>query len=429
MPAFLTISRLTRLSLLALVAATAACNDKDTLPEDDHDHDDEHIETAGRLVFGQADSPTAHVYDLDHEELLGSFTLDFPASAVRSSPDRRYAVVLQRNDDRTQFIDGGLWQEDHGDHLHDYEADPLLIAFKLDGVRPTHFETHDELSALFFDGNSTAGQNAGVAVLSDASLTDGMTVATLDFPVAMHGTAEPRGDYLLTTHREASAPTSLPSAVDLYLRNGEGYDFVERFEPACPDLHGSFSNETHTAFGCSDGVLLIEQDGESFSATQIANPESMPMGSRIGTLVGHHELAGFGGFAGSALYDIDPDSGSMTEVDWRNGDETLSGVAYAMDAHGEHFMILDDTGRLHFLDPADGWATTGTVDAIDSFVESYSPGIAVSHGGEVAFLTHPADQSIVIVDLEAQSVSGHIELGFVPVGLTWVGLPEHEHEH
>lgn len=35
------------------------------------------------------------------------------------SPRGRCAVLMQRTQDRVQSVDGGIWQEKHGDHLDD----------------------------------------------------------------------------------------------------------------------------------------------------------------------------------------------------------------------------------------------------------------------------------------------------------------------
>jgi len=410
-------------ALLALVG----CNDKDTLPPiDDHDHD--HVETAGRLVVGQASPATAHVIDLDDGRTLRSLTLDFAASAIYASPDHRYAVLLQRTSDQVQFVDGGLWQEDHGDHLHDYAEDPLLLALKLQGARPTHYEVHDTLAALFHDGNAATAQNAGVAVLSDASLGSAATEATLDLPIAMHGTAEPRGDFLLTTHREAGTESTLPSAVDLYRRNVAGYDFVERIAEPCPGLHGSYSNDDYTLFGCTDGVLVVEQNGETFTASKIANVAGMAAGARIGTVVGHHDLEGFGGFAGNDLYAIDPSAGSMRRIDWAAG-AAVTKIAHAMDAEGERFLILDSAGTLRVLDPANGWANLGSLPVISSFNEGQAPVITLSHAEDLAFVTDPADRSIAVIDLETLSERERLRFDFAPSAVTWLGIAEEHAAH
>lgn len=412
--------------LLVLGCALSACNDKDTLPARDDGRDHEPVETSGRLVFGQADTARAHIYDLDDERILQTFTLDFAASAIYASPDRRYAVVLSRGNDRTQFIDAGIWQEDHGDHLHDYREDPLLLALKLDGARPTHYESHDGLAALFFDGNAATAQNASVTVLSDASLESGGTEASLTLPLAMHGTAEPRGDHLLATHREADAEGTLPSAVDLYQRDGGGYRHLRRIEPGCPALHGSFSSDAYSVFGCSDGVLAVADAGADFAAVKIANPAGLASGARIGTLVGHHERASFGGFAGNDFYAIDVAARSITRVDWSGG-ASLIKAAHAMDAHGENFLILDRSGTLHLLDPAQNWARQASFAVTGAIAETQTPAIAVSHAAELAFVTDPAARQIVVVDLHERRVSHRIALDFVPVGLSWQGRGEHAH--
>lgn len=409
-------SALFAVALLGLVG----CNDKDTLPPiDDHDH--EHVETAGRLVVGQASPSLAHIVDLDDGSTLKSLTLDFAASAIYASPDRRYAVLLQRTSDQVQFIDGGLWQEDHGDHLHDYAEDPLLLALKLQGARPTHYEMHDTLAALFHDGNAATAQNAGVAVFSDSSLGSAMTEATLDLPIAMHGTAEPRGDFLLSTHREAGTESTLPSAVDLYKRNVATYDFVERIAEPCPGLHGSFSNHDYTLFGCTDGVLVVEQNGDAFTASKIANIEGMAAGVRIGTVVGHHDLEGFGGFAGNDLYAIDPSAGSMSRIDWAAG-ASVTKIAHAMDAHGKRFLILDSAGALRALDPANNWASLGSLPVIARINEGQTPVITLSQAEDVAFVTDPADRSIAVIDLETLSQRERLRFDFAPSGVTWLGI-------
>ncbi|MCS7101726.1 MAG: hypothetical protein NZL99_08535, partial [Burkholderiaceae bacterium] len=88
--------------------------------EDDHDHDhrDVFIDTAGRLALAEFAAATLRILDLDSGTIEASYTMDNPPSAVYASPGGRYAVVVQRTQDRVQFVDGGIWQEDHGDHLH-----------------------------------------------------------------------------------------------------------------------------------------------------------------------------------------------------------------------------------------------------------------------------------------------------------------------
>ncbi len=61
------------------------------------------------------------LHDLHSAIVVASFTLANAPSAVYVSPGGRYALALQRPQDATQIVDGGIWQEDHGDHDHDHD--------------------------------------------------------------------------------------------------------------------------------------------------------------------------------------------------------------------------------------------------------------------------------------------------------------------
>src|SRR5690606_10001507 len=122
-----------------------------------------------------------------------------------------------------------------------------------------------------------------------------------------------------------------------------------------------------------------------------ANPETMPEGARVGTLLGHEQLPVFAGIAGVHLFVVDP-AGTMTPVDWRGGaDVTL--VTRAMDADGERLLLLDSSGTLRVLDTA-SWTSLGSVALIDGFVAGNNPVIAVSHSDHVAFITDPQGRSV-----------------------------------
>ena len=90
-------------ALLAASVLLAACNnDTGSTPlpggEDEHDHD-HGAESAGRLVFTHADGSNSRVYvhDLESRSTLADFALVHPATAVHSSPEHRYAVIVQRD--------------------------------------------------------------------------------------------------------------------------------------------------------------------------------------------------------------------------------------------------------------------------------------------------------------------------------------------
>mgnify|MGYP006212452051 FL=1 len=211
----------TKLSLAALLASASllsACGDntthiveKEPIPvEDDHDHDD--VSAAGRLAISAKDSNLVSVYDLADSMLLDSFAVADTPSALAASASKRYALVVQRTTDRIEFIDGGVFQEDHSDHLHDYQQEPALASFVLTDSRPTHITTNDSQVAVFFDGDAATGTPAALAVFTDADITsDSGGYAVLHYNTNMHGAAQARGEYVLSTIRDANTEVFGPN--------------------------------------------------------------------------------------------------------------------------------------------------------------------------------------------------------------------------
>ncbi|MGQ0697530.1 MAG: hypothetical protein ACT4PZ_04740 [Panacagrimonas sp.] len=420
----LSLAQWTRLSVLALaVAGLSACNDDDSLREGDgHQHEES---SEGRLVVGRADGANskAVVYDLSENEVVSDLALAHEPSAVYSSPDNRYAVVLQAAGGQVNFIDGGIFA--HEDHI-DVEA-PSLLSLVLTGTKPAHYRPHEELAALFYDGEGT--NNATIQVFSDESLGTGTLEAQQSLPAPVHGIAEARGDYVLSIDYTAEefATGATRTAVRLYERHGDHYHAEQRFETPCLNLHGGASNDAYSAFGCTDGVLVIEQAGTTFVDTKVLTPE------RISQVAGHPDVADFAAFAGDGtLYAIDPSAKTATEVDWSAGATASDGspvnrLQHTFDGHAEHLLILDNTGTLHVLEAGD-FSRRGSVKVLNSVATGATgPRIAVSVADDRAYINDAAEQAVVVVDLEALEVVGHVELGFAPVGVTWVGAAAHAH--
>ena len=425
----------------ACIAALAGCGDNDststasdgaasTPSTEDTDHGgdgDFHIETMGRLAIQESGAASVRVLELDNKEMVATIPTTNPVSALQASPDRRYAVAIQRNQDLVEFIDGGLRQEDHGDHLHDYRENPAAVSYRLEGVRPTHYESHDELAAIFNDGSADSGTNASVTVISDVGISSDRTEATLDLPMQMHGTAEPRGRYLLTTWRAPDNQDTLPEQVELYVYESSGYRLVTRFEETCPGLHGSYANESHTAFGCRDGVLVVTQSGDTFTATKLPNPADLPADARIGSVYGHHDRVSFIGFARPGyLFEIDPVANEIRSITWP-GQQMIS-TAFANE--GKSFLVMDESGTVHMLDATAGWSIRASVPAASGIPEEGSRPSIESHGHEpVAYVSDPIGKRIVVLDVASGSASDTIAVDFAPGQIRWLGIAEHEHDH
>ena len=414
-------------ALLAASVLLAACNnDTGSTPlpggEDEHDHG---AETAGRLVFTHADGSNSRVYvhDLESRSTLADFALVHPATAVHSSPEQRYAVIVQRDNDQVEFLDGGVYR--HDDHVD--EGDPAMLPFTLSGVRPTHYRHHGEQAALFFDGDSASAALSQFHLFSDESLESGGTLAHQTLDTAHHGIAEPLDGVVLASHAAASGDA--PDGISVFELHGDHFHNEGELATACPGLHGGASSGTFSVFGCDDGALVAELHGDHFDDAKI------PVAERLATVVGHPDVAEFAAFSypGGNLYALDPEASTATQVDWRDGavdgaGDPVSPLAQGFDAHGEHLLILDSNGALHVLESSD-WSHRGSIAVLASVLASGpAPALAVSAAGEQAFVSDPAAPAIHIIDLEALSLDT-VPLAFPPTGLAWTGVGEaHDHD-
>ncbi|VUD62576.1 hypothetical protein TDB9533_03068 [Thalassocella blandensis] len=445
--------------LAALGIALTGCGDAETTinekdpvvdEDDDHDHDHDHESAGhGRLVVTNNATQEALVYDLEDGSLLDAFALAEAPSAVYASGNYRYAVMANREGDIVNFMDGGVWQEDHVDHLHDYEEAPLLLDYSVTGSRPTHVVNHDGQIAVFFDGDATSGSSASISVFSDMDITDANTALPgVAFDTNMHGVAEPRGDHLFSSWRRDDAQSTsanpiLPDQIAVYhLHDGE-YEQEQILDVACPDLHGAAQNESFVIFGCSDGVVLVHEHDGAFEAEKILNGDDMAEGLRIGAIYGHEESEQFIAMAsahgGSSVqwYAIDPAEAEMELIDWQPV-ENATVVDRGFGFEAEQFLILDSEGYLTVIEPHahDGhthWEFGTRVDITEEDVATMPEGtnfsVSFAQNGHQAFVTDPIAQHILIVDLELMDIDGEIDLGFSPNSVTWLGIAEsHEHE-
>lgn len=402
--------------LLALTACDSSTHSNEGKPQPEHPN--HKIDSAGRLVFSSPGTSLVYVYDIKDKKVLTSFESKKPVHSIYASPDKRYAVLLQRVDNQVSFVDGGLWQEDHADHLHDYQQNPALSSFVLAGVAPTHYEVHDNQAAIFFDGAATPMQKSAVALLTDASITQGKTSGNLALSLNMHGTAEPRGKHLLTTYRPQNAADTLPTQVEWYQQEGDNFSLKQRFSEQCPGLHGSYSSKDYIVFGCIDGVLVVQQKAEEMSAVKLANPAGMV--GRIGTVTGHKNLSQLIGFAGQDMYLIDPISLTMSKIDWRQGSSN-NRTAYAMSGDADYFAQLDNSGALTVQDVSAGYAVKAKLQLLKTIDSANPPVIAVNAQNDDIFVSDPVNKQLIQVDLKTLATST-IKLDVTPAKMTWLGI-------
>lgn len=425
---------LPRTSLSAAVAATlllAACGSSDG--DNDHDHQADTIDSAGRLAVFDAVAPSVRIHDLDQGLAVeATHATDHPGSAIYASPAQRYAVLYQASANQIQFIDGGLWQEDHGDHLHDYRQASRALAWRLAGPRPSHYNAQaGRQAAVFMDGDAGAGRQAAVHLIDEAGIARGEASASLELTLPIHGLAVPLDDQLVTVGRAADAADASPTQLERYRRAGTGFVRESELPVRCNRLHGAFDNGNALAVGCADGVLLARH----LAAGGVDDGVKVTTPIRVSTIAGHPRLTdqfiGFGtdGVAPAPVttrfFAIDATTASATELVPDGWEAGRIRRAHGFDRSGQRFHVLDDLGTLYVLERRGaGWVTLArTAQAVPAMPTAAPwPAIQANGARDEVYLTDPQARQLVSVDPATGAVRSRQDLGYVPGGLTWLGI-------
>jgi len=375
----------------------------------------------GRLVIANADTvrPLLSIYDLKEQKLINTTALSSAPSAMYSSPQSRYAVMLSRNEGVVQFafvFDSGIFNKNG---VLQRNA-PNLLAFQLKGATPAHYRSFNGLAALFYDGSDT--EVSKFDVFNDAAI-EKQAISTQQLPKKHHGVAEPRGGYVLSTYLPKDAETL--SLVKSYELHGDHFHEEQTLKNACNRLHGAASVQQYAAFGCEDGVLVVEQKGNQFTDKKIL------IDQRITTIAGHEKLEKFAAFATGthALFIVDPKNLNATSLDWSLGakeaDATtpVKRLQQVVDSSGRHLAILDSAGGVHVID-SQNWKRLGQIKAIANVnaTELAKSRLAVNAATDTIFINDTQAKTIVELDLNNLKIKQTIQLNDVPNTFTWLGV-------
>jgi hypothetical protein len=404
---------------------TTAADDHDDA-DDDHGHDGggeegavEVAEPALRLLVADSTSGEIVVLDLATGEEIGHVDVAGPAR-LYTEPHGRYVVAAQRDHDRVDWIDGGAWTVDHADHAHYWAAAPTVVSeWHVDGPQPTHVVFHHDLLAVFNDGDGSFW-----ALDTHHLGDDDALLGTWDTGVAHHGVAVALEDLgvIVVSIPGDDPDDTLPIGVAV-IDLGTGEE-IDRFEN-CPGLHGEFATDEIIAFGCSDGVLLVEPHGDHWHADKVDRPAGTPDDVRTGTLTGGHDLDYLIGNLGSdALVRIDLDTETATAIPL-----PLPAAAWSFDAEREQIVVLTVDGSLHLIDPAsrevvDSIEATDAIELPQGHGGGPRPSILVA--GTRAYVSDPANEQVIEVAIDGElRVARAFDVGFAPLSLAVAGMASH----
>lgn len=372
----------------------------------------------GRLVIANADAdrPMLSIYDLKDQKLIDSKALNYTPSAMYSSPQSRYAVMVSRNDGVVQFADGGVFSQSNQLKVNA----PNILTFQLNGATPAHYRSFNGTAALFYDGSVT--DVSKFDVFNDAMIAQ-QSIATQELPKNHHGVAEPRGEYVFSTYLPINE--TAVSIVKSFLIHGDHYHEEQTLVNPCNRLHGAASIANYAAFGCEDGVLVVEQKKDTFVDKKVL------IDQRISTLAGHEKINQFAAFASGTndLFIVDPQQLNAISLDWSIGAKELDGstavkrLQQAFDATGRYLAILDSMGAVHVID-TQTWQRLGQIQAINNVIgtELAKSRLVVNAASDTIFINDTQAKTIVELDLKNLKIKRSIQLNDVPNTFTWLGV-------
>lgn len=350
--------------------------------DDDHDHDHEHghshdldIEGA-RLIVSDAQSNVVRVLDAETGEVVGSFTVPGETGGTLAvTGSGQYAVVGHRDANRVSIIHSGLLSEDHGDHAHLLHTSPYVVATVNVGRQPTHLVTVDHRLLVFND------QDGSIAILDENFFGLSVAFDVIDVAQPDHGAPLLIGDFVLSGYYDTAS-------VDAYDLSGNLLESAE----GCPGLHGTVLVGDTGVFGCTDGVLLAELDGDHFHWHHVANPAGSPEGARVSTLYGSIGNLAIGNFgAGLALIDVSTETFATVE---------LTAPLFGAVVTSGHVVALTTDGSLSLVHVhSDGSAEVehSLAGVIPAGTDAGRPAIAAH--GDYIFVTSPAAGEVVVVHI------------------------------
>ncbi|MFM7583093.1 MAG: metal ABC transporter solute-binding protein, Zn/Mn family, partial [Caldilinea sp.] len=405
----------------------------DTLAFDAHGHDDDHDDhehgdvAPKRIAIADGVDPSVHLLDAGTGEILVSYDVAGPAR-VYVGADETLAYAVQADGNQVNVIDSGVRFVPHEDHYDLDLTDPALLDFMLDGTTPIHFVVHDDVIAIFNDGDGTA------AIFDESAVRGDGEVIIVDSGRPHHSVAVPMEDVVVISLPNPDDPeAALPVGVAVRTLDGEEVAvFAE-----CPGLHGEASiGHEAIAFGCTDGVLILERGDDLWTTRKIANPADNPDSARVGTLYYNEEsglLVGNWSRQGLALFDLD--AGVMTPLVLPVPMWAFTWSEY--DPH--HLLALTIDGSLHAIDYATG-EILASVPVVDAFElpQRGEEGVlrpALIASGDMAYISSPNTGEMVEVHAPHMEVDRRLAVEGAPFSLAAFGAMadphagEHMHDH
>ncbi|MET1038147.1 MAG: hypothetical protein ABW075_07730, partial [Aeromicrobium sp.] len=327
--------------------------------------------------------------------------------------DDRHVFALQSDAGTVGVVDAGTWSVAHGDHGHSYVTKPSLLTTTFDHGTSYHATSDDERSVVWFDDDASF-ESFDWKGLED----DDVTPERFTTGVAHHGVAAPTSDGgFLASYAEADGE----DAAGVVVLDAQGAE-TARID-GCEGLHGeAHAGDDAYAFGCSDGVLLV--DGGQ--GTKLASPVD---GAGTRTLIGSHDSDVLVGNLTSESDDSVTTQIALYDLATKKATAVDLGVEFSVFSRDDgRTAVLGVDGALHVVDEASG-EVTEKIQVVEpwTLTEEYSdPKPQVAIGGGFAYVTDPRDRSVSVFELGTGTERSTATLTDVPTSMALVNSP-HSH--
>ena len=200
-------------------------------------------------------------------------------------------------------------------------------------------------------------------------------------------------------------------------------------EATCTSLHGEAGNGEVAVFGCTGGVLVLQQSGSAFTQSWIANPAEVPSYLRVGQVWGNDRLSVFYGEMtlegeSGGLFRIDPDKGEMRMVQAGSPNRA---VAVTITSDGALLLTVTEDGTFTVFKAASGKKLRSLSNVIgpvsDHSEHGYRhPDIAVDE--HRAYVADPAEQRVVEIDIDRMKIVRTFPVSGAPTKMVFLGAVE-----
>ena len=421
----------------------------------------EYDEPLGRLLVADGETGLLQLIELDNGEVIETFMVEGSAR-VYTTESGRIAAAIQTGANRVNFIDSGLYLEEHGDHFDKEKGVPSLLPFNLTGElvnsqRPIHFVSHEGRVNIHFDGNFGEGVDSKNVTVREGDLFLSNPDTLILTSAQQHGAGAPvhGGKTIFSLPDPDRGFGSLPSGFAVVDEHGnilQTFNDKEDFQASCLGMHGETIVGEHFIAGCNEkredgtgdgGVFVMTHDPVTglFSAHKIAYPD----GLRTSIISSHHAQPFAIGNYGSnpdpgyrALVRIYPASTEIDPSDIQQLPAAYRGFGFEKE-HGDKLAVLTVDGLLQVFNPSD-WTLLGSTQVVADFSDAEGLRAALTVGSGFAYVSDPNAGEILEVDLDTVSVSRTFSVEGQPVNMTaldWVAPlgpapardADHSHEH